>query len=168
MNAIKAHHLRLGLLVFILSSSIALMGLGSPAPTWEAASGLFANGRWAEAEKALDAYAAQTPSPPHRAEALVLEARCREKRRDIAGARKVYESVARDDSLRRASPAAVADAYDRLHALLIADAKAAPARKRLVDDAKRRIPGTPALSSILEREGDALLASGDVRGAGAA
>ena len=82
MNAIKAHPPRLGPPVFILSAAVALMGLGAPAPTWETASGLFANGRWAEAEKALDAYAAQTPSPPHRAAALVLEASCREKRRD--------------------------------------------------------------------------------------
>ncbi len=168
MNAIKKHTRRLCPLFFILSASIALMSFGSPAPTWEVASDLFAKGRWAEAEKALDAYAVQTPTPSHRAEAFVLEARCREKRRNVAGARKIYESLIRDESLRRASPSAVADAYNRLHALLVADAKAAPARRRLVDDAKRRISGTPALSRILEREGDALLASGDIRGARAA
>ncbi|MBR0056571.1 MAG: tetratricopeptide repeat protein, partial [Kiritimatiellae bacterium] len=125
MKTLTFHVQRFWPPVFLFTVSIALLCHGAPAPTWEAASSLFAKGRWADAEKALDAYAAQTPAPPHRAEAFVLEARCREKRRDVAGARKIYESVIRDDSLRRASPAAVADAYNRLHALLAADAKAA-------------------------------------------
>ena len=58
MKTLTFHVQRFWPPVFLFTVSIALLCHGAPAPTWEAASGLFAKGRWADAEKALDAYAA--------------------------------------------------------------------------------------------------------------
>ncbi len=133
--------------------------------TFEQASKLFEEGKTGDAGVALEVYAGQRPSPPRRAEALLLLGRCHERRRDFAKARRQFEQIAQDGAMRRKEPGAVAEAYDRLHALLVSQGASALTRRRIVDDARRDIRESEAFSRICEREGDALVIAGDMRGA---
>ncbi|MBR4611103.1 MAG: tetratricopeptide repeat protein, partial [Kiritimatiellae bacterium] len=134
-------------------------------PTFEQASKLFEEGKTGDAGVALEAYAGQRPSPPRRAEALLLLGRCHERRRDFAKARRQFEQITQDGVMRRKEPGAVAEAYDRLHALLVSQGASALTRRRVVDAARRDIRESEAFSHICEREGDALVIAGDMRGA---
>lgn len=131
----------------------------------DAARELFAAGKNGEAEAALVECLKDRRYSGRRAEAQVLLGRCLERRGDFAGAGKSYGDVVRDDAARRREPDAVREAFDRLHSLMVARRDPATVRRRLLDNAVRRIPRTDALSRICEREGDARLASGDIRGA---
>ncbi|HRU70310.1 MAG TPA: tetratricopeptide repeat protein [Kiritimatiellia bacterium] len=79
--------------------------------------------------------------------------------RDNAGARRHLEKAAYDEVARRKSPEAVAEAFDRLHILLLSEGASASIRARVLDDCRRRLPACAALPRMYEREGDALLAA---------
>lgn len=51
MKTLTFHVQRFWPPVFLFTVSIALLCHGAPAPTWEAASSLFAKGRWTEAAR---------------------------------------------------------------------------------------------------------------------
>lgn len=130
-----------------------------PDPEWEAAAKLFKQRHWADAEKAFVKYARRLPPPSRRAEALVMVGRARVSLKDGPGARRQFEAAIREPGLRRAEPEAVAEAFDRLHRLLLDEGKSSSQRQRLLDDFKRSLPQSPLLSTAHEREADALLIS---------
>ena len=101
------------------------------------------------------------PPPPARyADARVKAGVCRQMLRDNAGARRHFEKAAYDDVARRKSPEAVAEAFDRLHLLLLNEGASASLRARVLDDCRHRLPACAALPRMREREGDALLTAG--------
>ncbi|NLF23868.1 MAG: tetratricopeptide repeat protein, partial [Lentisphaerae bacterium] len=129
-------------------------------PQWQQGADLFARRHWADAERALLAYAKRTPPPVLRADALVRAGVCRLMLRDAPGARRHFEKAAYDEVARRKSPAAVAEAFDRLHRLHLEEGSPAALRARVLDDCRRRLPQCAVLPKMYEREGDALLAAG--------
>ncbi|MGI6494603.1 MAG: tetratricopeptide repeat protein [Kiritimatiellia bacterium] len=129
-------------------------------PQWRQAADLYGKRHWADAEKAFLAYARRFPAPPRRADALVGAGACSLMLHDAPAARRHFEKAAYDEDARRKSPKAVAEAFDRLHALLLEEGASAARRARVLDDCRRRLPDCAALPRMQEREGDALLAAG--------
>ncbi|MBR3085303.1 MAG: tetratricopeptide repeat protein [Kiritimatiellae bacterium] len=136
-----------------------------PGQAIDKAKALFDAGKWGEAGNVLEEYARRRPAPPRLAEALVLQGRCHERRGDFAAAQKIYSRVAHDDAMLRKDPDAVAMACDRLHALLVSQGAPATTRKRFIEEARLRVRSPDAQARIREREGAALVAADDIRGA---
>ena len=143
-----------------LTAAVLLHAAKAPVdPQWQQAADLYVKRHWADAEKALLAYTKRLPAPPLIADALVKAGVCRLMLRDTSGARRHFEKVAFDESARRKSPGAVAEAFDRLHTLLLNEGASAALRARVLDECRRRLPDCDTLPRMYEREGDALLAA---------
>ena len=142
----------------LVAAGLLFAGEPPPDPAWQRAGELFGKRLWLDAEKSLLVYSKRFPAPPRQAEAFVRAGQCRLMLRDPAGARRHFEKAAYDETARRKSPGAVAEAFDRLHKLHLDEGKPPALRARVIDDCRRRLPGCAELRRMCEREGDALLA----------